>query len=114
MYYPHNSILYGQVYVRPVLTVVAVAVVVNLIAFVILATGVVHQHHVVGEQLFVTVFLKERHRGMMLRLHRIALGIGTHIVEFRRRNTQVQLLQAKYEYIFKTEIIKFYLDSNKK
>ena len=27
---------------------------------------------------------------------------------------QVQLLQAKYEYIFKTEIIKFYLDSNKK
>jgi hypothetical protein len=27
---------------------------------------------------------------MMLRLHRIALGIGTHIVEFRRWNTQVQ------------------------
>ena len=27
---------------------------------------------------------------MVLRLHRIALGIGTHIVEFRRRNTQVQ------------------------
>ena len=25
---------------------------------------------------------------------------------------QVQLLQAKYEYIFKTEIIKFYLNSN--
>ena len=84
------DILYGQVYVRPVLAVVAVAVVVNLIAFVILAAGVVHQHHVVGEQLFVTIFLKERHRGMVLRLHRIALGIGTHIVEFRRRNTQVQ------------------------
>ena len=31
------DILYGQVYVRPVLAVVAVAVVVNLIAFVILA-----------------------------------------------------------------------------
>ena len=37
------------------------------------------------------------------------LGRGSRPVE-----AQVQLLQAKYEYIFKTEIIKFYLDSNKK
>ena len=66
------------------------AVVVYFITFVILPAGVVHQHYVVGEQLFVTVFLKERHRGVMFRFYRVAFGIGTHVVEFRRRNTQVQ------------------------
>ena len=84
------DVLYGQVDVSPVLAVVAVAVVVNLIAFVILAAGIVHQHHVVGEQLFVTILLKERHRGVMFRLHRVALCVGAHVVELRRRNAQVQ------------------------
>ena len=66
------------------------AVIVYFIALVILATGVVHQHYVVGQQLFVSIFLKERHGSVMLCLHRITLGIVADIVELRGRYTEVQ------------------------
>ena len=67
--------LYGEIDISPVLAVVAVAVIVYLVTFVIVTAGVVHEHDVVADQVFVTVLLQERKRGVGWRRYRFALGV---------------------------------------
>ena len=78
----------GRIDISPVLAVVT-AVIVYFIAFVILATGVVHEHYVVGQQLFHRIS-QEKTWGVMLCLHRITLGIMADQVELRGRVPGVQ------------------------
>ena len=66
------------------------AVVVYFITFVVLAAGVVHQHYVVVDQLFVTVFLQERKRGVSSGFYGLAFGVVLRPCEFCGRYTQVQ------------------------
>ena len=70
------------------------AVIVYLIGLVVLTRRVVHQHHIVGEQASVSVFLQESHRGMVLHFHRIALGITTNEVKLSRRHAQIERQHA--------------------
>ena len=70
------------------------AVIVYLVGLVVGTAGVVHQHHVVGEQLRVSVLLEEGHGRVVFGLHGIALGVAAHVVELRRRNAQVERQHA--------------------
>ena len=66
------------------------AVVVYFITFVVFAAGIVHEHDVVVNQLFVTVFLQERKRGVGGGFYRLAFDIILRPGKFCGRYAQVQ------------------------
>ena len=53
------DIFHRQIDVRPVLPIVAMTVVIYFIALVVLARGIVHNHHIIGQQILVAILLEE-------------------------------------------------------
>ena len=79
-----------KVDVRPVFSVIAVTVVVDFVTFVEFPVRIVHQHYVIAREVVVHVFLKERQRGILLRIYRLALRIFACPRKFCGRLAKIQ------------------------
>ena len=84
------DLIHREVQIDPVLAVIDMAVVVDLIDLVVLATRVVHDHDVVLLEVLADVLVIEGLRGVFLRGDHVALGIGPGPGELLRRETQAQ------------------------
>ena len=72
------------------------AVKINFVTFIIFAARIIHQHHVVIQQVLVTIFFQERHRRILCSLYRISLLVLACPGKLGGRNAQVEHQHTVY------------------